>query len=461
MPEKQKYRKEIDLPQIVPGDQVLEQMSTRRWVSLLMIIASFICIAVLYRDNSSGLRRSDKLSGAHFDEQTYYMPTIARLEEKWPRVSLSDDSVSATPPGYTYLLASIAKLIGSDPNVLRNVHVAIASILLLQLGALLIVPRDSGAVWIVIVPCALSPTVVRGGAFVTTDIPALVAVAGAFVALQAQLRSPRRLYSLLFAICSSLAVLIRQNTAWIIGPGLMALFLMRGSAEGDLRVRLSMALAFVPGALALFTMYRSWGGPVPPQWHSAYEMSAMPAMYILSLSGFLLWPVVVGLTRAEELGEMLFCRSTLVVGLLSAGLGIAIPSSYNHEAGRWGGVLWTLASNLPTVAERSVLFVAGAFVGGVILWLVLRLLLRAHFAIAMLWAAAYSAWVLTNFANRFVFQRYYEPYILFFGVAAVAVLLHDGGRKIKRSWPFLAVSAIQGILLAASFMSDGFSHLRR
>ena len=156
-----------------------------------------------------------------------------------------------------------------------------------------------------------------------------------------------------------------------------------------------------------------WGGLLPPRFvghHGGWNIAAV--VFGFGLIGVYGWPWL--LLAWSDAPRALTGRSGAMVFLVLA-LALMVPSSYEVEAGRWGGWLWEAVRRTPTVLNRSVLLTVFAVVGA------LTLATLAHGALDRgrkremgLLVVALVAWMATQSANFQVWQRYFEPAILIF-----------------------------------------------
>lgn len=335
-----------------------------------------------------------------FDETNFYLPAIQQIRADWPKLDVSGTSLSATAPGYQYVLASLSFLTGSSLTAIRLLNLGIS------LGLPLVLwfawPPGAGSRWRV---CALVPLVggcffVRSASNVMTDNAALLAATGALTLIFV----PRFRPGLALAgVLAALAVFVRQITIWLMAP--LAVRLLGLGRNGPW-----WTLLCAPAVLVWLIL--AWGGLVPPTWQSqTVGLGYAAAPYQLAVLGVLggFYYASVSPNWRDDLGNR-WNWAGAAGGLL---LALACPTAPSYDAGRWGGYFWNAADHLPIIGQRSVLFFVLAPWGG---WMLSALIRRLWFTagahLALIWLSAFLAFFATGLLNLQVHHRYYEPVIL-------------------------------------------------
>ena len=334
-----------------------------------------------------------------FDETNFYLPAIRQIRAEWPRLDISANSLSATAPGYQYLLATLSFLTGPSLLALRFLNLALSFVLPLVLWFAW--PAETCG-WLR--ACALVPLVggcffIRAASNLMTDNVALLATAGT-LALVFGPGLPRGLA--VAGTATAFAVIIRQNTIWLEAP-LAVRWLVNG--------RPASSWALLPAPAVLSWLILSWGGLVPPAWqtHSGLGYAAAPyQLAVLGVLGIFFYASISPDWRAD-LGNR-WTWAGAATGLL---LALVCPTAPDYDAGRWGGYFWTAAEHLPVFGRRSVLFFALAPCGGGLLaTLTRRLWSTAGTHTTLLWLSAFISFFASGLLNRQVHHRYYEPVLL-------------------------------------------------
>jgi hypothetical protein len=154
-----------------------------------------------------------------------------------------------------------------------------------------------------------------------------------------------------------------------------------------------------------------WGGLIPPRFvghHGGWNVTTFA--FGLALIGIYAAPWML-LMRSDVRGTL--ATGTGGVALLLAAAASIAPSSYNADAGRWGGWLWEAVRRSPGVLDRSILLTVLAIAGGLtIATLARRAVGRGRTRETVVLVVALASWMAAQSANFQVWQRYFEPTIL-------------------------------------------------
>lgn len=383
----------------------------------------------------------------NFDEARCYFPAIQQLRDKFPLVDLVKDSLSANPPGYTQLLAGLSLLSGESVPWLRFWHNLVSLVgacaLLLLVGYLC---RPNALLFML--PVVLSPYYLKQACVISTDNIALALSGIALALLLFGNRNPWACVTV--GLLAAGAIYVRQISAWLLAPILMTLLLTGKDAKGR-RIQGILGLVLVFCLVFVANLAVFWQGLVSPRFQSAHAG--------LNLSG-----VVYGVSLLGLFAPFFFFKETLFpnkncqrpmiwAGSLGVLLFILAPTAPSYQDGRWGGVLWSLASRGPLIADRSLLFFPLLVFGCFSLVQIIHALYQEDKKRALIWCAGFFAWLATSIPNHQVFHRYFEgPVLLFLGVSAC---LLSETQKIK----ILILSATLLIISAyvLFFTDNGFS----
>jgi hypothetical protein len=400
------------------------------WVALLF---SALCLPPLL----SG-RRSNFTS----DEATYYLPAIKQIRAHWPALDLQRDSLSATAPGYQYLLATIALVTGVHRVPLRLATFA-ASLVLLWLLWRSFPLRQRPLATAAILALACSNFYVKSASWIVTDNAALLAMTGALFSLL--LSSANSVAATAWSgVLGAAATFIRQIDVWLAVPMAWRAWCQHMSGRG--RTGLWIMAAPLAPIVVLALLIIAWHGVVPPRWAAVHYPRgvnfAAPLVYELAITGCLggfFCVTVAGSEWRKNLGNR-WAAVGAGVGFILALAGATSPSV---PAGRWGGYFWVLAGLLPAPAGRSIVFLLLAPLG---LWLAVtmfhHLKAAAGAKTATSWAGSGLMWAISNAANREVFQRYFEPAILIFMILWLALIVRNRPDTQPVRWTPLAMLAV-------------------
>jgi hypothetical protein len=361
------------------------------------------------------------------DEHKWHVPAIKLIYEHWPAIDVRNDSLSAVAPGYHYVLATIAHVTGLGLINLRLVNWTFSLLLIPLLYWHVGRYCSKVARFLIIAPCVTSSFFVKSAAWILTDNASLMFVLLSLIAIIFSRASAAT--AGVVAISSAAATFFRQISLWLAGPafmsGLMHIVESRMPPAGTCTVErrggwLMIAACVAPVAVMAWLFYE-WKGLVPPGWRAAAYggWSLCPIAYLLSLTAVLGAPYCIFL-RVNPLRDL--PRVPLILGIMM-GFILSILSPASYERAQAGGYLWDIVLRTPKIFDRSILFVALAPVGLlVVIALAYRAWLQLGYKVAILWSTSWLAWSATFVVNRQMFQRYMEPTILVLLVLLAAPL---------------------------------------
>ena len=366
------------------------------------------------------------------DEHLWHLPAIRQIASHWPSIDVVNDSLSASPPGYHWVLAGLSRLTGASLESLRLWNALISFALITSIYAWLTRSMSSLDAALLTAPLATSNFIVKSSAWILTDNAGLLCATGTLLALFV---SPGKNHSAAASLLATFSILIRQINAWILAPLFIAplIFKRHLPTQSWMFAGLkSFALIVIP-LLVLSWLFVEWQGLVPPQWRSQnVGLSTCPQAYLLALAAIIL-PFY--LPQGSLMPAHLYReRWWLTIGA-SSGLLVALltPTSPSYETGRWGGYLWSLAERMPVIADRSLFFLLLAPVGGALIILLFRDLICAKKPHqALLWLASITAWSASLLVSRQVFHRYFEPTLLIFAIIGLGLFLSQPLSKQQR-----------------------------
>lgn len=376
---------------------------SRAWLALPAALLALQAGALILTGHPAG--------SWEYDHTYHHMPAIRTFAESLPTPDLANYR-SATSPGWHLALAALLRA-GASEEALRWASM-LAGVVLMIVATLCaarwVSPRTAA---LLLAPLALSPFVVGGSAWVTTDVPALACVACALAATLRGLRpslvstdasdSRRAWRPWLAGLWATLGVAVRQPLIWLCAP----------IAWRALRERRwpALAITLVPAAL-LACMVLAWGGLVPPAYRDQHGRGANPAGAVLVLAMIGAWgaPLALALAWADDARRTLVrpaAIGALVGGVLASLVATSYAKGEGGIEGRWGGPIWSAVERLPAPADRSVLLVALAALGGATLAIMIRQCrLRGSMPTASLVLLSLACVAATNAANSQAWQRY-------------------------------------------------------
>lgn len=407
------------------------ELSVASWQRLLSLLLGFTVFVL-------PLALCERPSNLSYDEAAYYLPAVERIRGHWPALDIRNDSLSATAPGYLYFLATVSQVTGSARLTLRLINLAVSVGVLVTCWWFL--SRTVATPFLFLLPLALSNFFIKSAGYIVTDNAALLGIA---LTLAAALFGRSKGHAYGAAGCATLAVVIRQNSIWLLVP--LAGKLLRQARDSN---RAAPLLALLMPVLPFVILIVAWQGLVPPVWQSTQVQSGitfMPVLYALTVLAAMGAPFYLAMTSASHWRTDVSCRWAWAAAILTLVVAATTHSLPGSATGNWGGYWWNLAAKTPAIGEVSLFF---AFVAPIGAWLAgaafHRLWREAGPTVALPFMLTVLAWLVTTLANRLVFQRYYEPTILLFLLCWAAMLASARSeKKPLRRWPMVALVAAQ------------------
>lgn len=415
-------------------------------VLLTLVVLLLIALPVILSGNRSGRGAADDFN--------YHWIAIQRFAHQWPVPDLGDYP-SATTPGYHLLLAPIVR----DGLSHTGAQIVALGWSLAFLGLLCWAASKTLGRWamVMMLPLIASMYVLYPAIWLLPDN------AGWFFVLTIILLALRdRVLDGSWVLSGVLLVAliwVRQVHIWVAGVIWLSAWLGTSESTPDSIVsffrdplrrsgRTIIAIACtVPGFLTLVWFLGIWGGLVPPSFQGQHQgpNPATPGFILLQLAILsvffvpLLWPRVRELWAHHWRWMLLACAVGLVLGLVPR-------SSYSIEDGRFSG-WWNFIKLMPTLADRSPVFVLGSVLGAVALCAWLSMAPRRDMWV---WLGVLVAFILAQSANHASWQRYHEPMLL---VMIVLIVARAGLSEGKRTRAALGSVVLALLLVGLTAMS--------
>lgn len=366
-----------------------------------------------------------------YDQDESHLPTVQQFSAQLPSPDLRDYR-STTGPLW-HLALSLLHRMGVPDAGLRLAGVAAGIGLVCAVWCAIRRSVGPAVAAAMALPVACSPFVLGGSAWITTDVPAALCMTLAIAAMTAP-HGARPVAG----VWAALATGVRQPFAWIAVP-------LMWVAWRDRSWRLAAA-ALLPVAVLLALVW-AWGGLTPPAFRDLHDRGANPAAVtlMLALAGAWGFPfVVAGRGRVPW-------APVVGAALVAVAVALSFPSSHLREAGRWGGPIWQLVALVPAPADRSLVLVPLAALGGACMAILsLRAYRSGQGAVCSVLLVALGMATLANAANSQAWQRYADP-VLLVTVPWIASLggrdAHAGTRLAAAG---VAVAAVQVGMAAVS-----------
>jgi hypothetical protein len=399
------------------------------------------------------------------DMRNQHLPQINFfIQHPWNFVDYPGYSVSL--PGHHILLAWTAKALGymkidSTTAPIRLLHatfgLAFSLILFLFLYRLRRDDSDESRLWVTL---ALWTSVVpsfyfvQSSVFISTDVPAatIYLVFLYLIAFHSQAVA---------AIATSATALVfwRQNYAPVIAvPLLTSPDRVRANPIGPLLLTVG-----VPGAILAFYIIQ-FGGFAPPNsiveplpepliqigWNSmglhlggVFPQSILHAFAFLGLVTpiYLMIFSTVVQTAYRSSGTII---AAAVIFLLITTIWVAVPSTINFGAGRWGSVVWSLSQIGPSWGDRSLIILLLAVVGAAFMAPLMHLALsRNEIRPILLGMMLYIA---GQIFQPLAYQRYVEPVVL------ISLALIGASSGVVTTWRITLFASIFALYSLAGLL---------
>ncbi len=366
-----------------------------------------------------------------YDQDQSHLPTVHQFAAQWPVPDLRDYR-STTGPLW-HLALSLLNRAGVPDTGLRLAGIAAGIAMVCAVWGAIRRSAGPAAAAALALPVACSPFVLGGSAWVTTDVPAALCMTLALAALTAPIGAQP-----VAGVWAALAAGIRQPLAWLAVPTLWVAWRERSW-------RLACA-ALLPVAV-LVTLVWMWGGLTPPAFRELHDRGANPTAITLMLALAGVWGVPFVIAGRGRVPWAPVAGATLV----ALAVALSFPSSHDREAGRWGGPIWQLVALAPAPADRSIVLVPLAALGGACMAILsLRAYRSGQGATCSVLLVALAMATLANAANSQAWQRYADPMLL----VAVPWIASLGGRGADVG-PRLASAgiAVAALQVAMAFVS--------
>ncbi|MEM1330317.1 MAG: hypothetical protein AAGG07_07135 [Planctomycetota bacterium] len=352
---------------------------------------------------------------AAYDAVVFHYEAIVLFAAELPTPDLSDYA-SATTPLYHLALSVVARLVSTDPMLLRLTGSLFTAALLATLVTACC-RRSRG--WTGLsrcLPFACSSYVFGAGVWTLPDNAAWL---GVLLLLLIGLR-PKVTWRIIGAGAVVLVMLVmtRQVHLWAASVLWAAVWMgslgtedsrnLFGHIGRRLPRTLMAVLATLPAFVVVALFYLSWGGLVPPRFQGMYSgwSPATPAFLLMLVAAF-------GTFFLADIAPrmVLAWKRYRTVLVASVGLGLVLAlapeTSYSTEFGRFSGI-WNLSRRFD-VGRTSLLIVALAPVGAAYFT---SIVVTVRFRERWVALAAISGFIAAQMASPMLWQRYNDPFVL-------------------------------------------------
>jgi len=358
------------------------------------------------------------------DETLGHYPTILGFRQQFPDLDLINYS-SATTPLYHGFIAVVSLVVGTDLIALRTINLLFSACCVGILCFCLAKRAGTRRGLLFTLPFMLSPYFVGAAVRISTDNAALLFALLAFVALETEPPEGRR--SLRVNLLISILVLIRQNYAWFIAAYMIWRFRKPKDWAAFAKLARTASPVLIPiSALAMFVWI--WGGLTPPSFAERHvrQTNLDAPVYIISLIALYCAILLPWRRDLLQMNRPFVTKSLLLIAL-SVGFLLLHPVSNAYDRNLRGGMLWAVAENLPVFLGTSIIYWILFPAGLVCLY---RLFSRFYTTQNKLMFLCLSLWLCSSVVMGQTYQKYYEPFLLFF----LAYLLAPMEPSSPRSW---------------------------
>jgi hypothetical protein len=457
-----------------------------RWFGALALLAGFVALTI-------GVMSTGRVgTGESADMVNYHVPVIRTFAQELPTPNFAKYD-SATTPGYHLVMALVWKATGMDAKWAQTPKAPVGAGPSSEWPAVQLIEAERGVwasfihglwtmqalnivmsagllmavywlasrfiVWwaalALTLPLALNQYVLGASIWLTTDNVgwwlALSALAAAML-MNCPGGATRA------GAWATAAVLVRQVHLWVCGPIFAAGLLVwlmgrreRGETHGRRALLATVVACAVPTVVVAVFVWM-WGGLTPPSERirevHGHGMNLAAVPFALSLLGA--YGLAVFGAWRDQVGGLLRRPG---VAVIAAGLGVIAAlvvatttqqPTLTDPPMRGYGWLWKLSGLFPAVMDRSILLVAGAAFGALVLVMLMRAAAaRGNAREALILGIGLACWLAAQVVNPAAWQRYFDPIIL----AAVCWLAALGVPRGRQ------VSVAVGALVLAVMMS--------
>jgi len=292
-----------------------------------------------------------------WDHYNYQLPWIDYFVANPPSFGKPYVSMSAMTPGHPIFLSWVSILfadgqVGSDVLPIRLVNELLGLACLLVIWWVIFLNSNGGIIrsTILTMPILFSHYFLGSSIWINTENVALL---WAVIVLFFLLRPVKTRNLITASFFTILAILWRHSYLWLLLP----MFIKSIELYKHKQKSLIPILTLIGPLLVMGYFISIWGGMTPPEfaWMLGPNL-AVPVYTVSLLACFSLF--FIGFLWADF--KHLFINRNvwgLIVAIISGlVLAVVLPTNYDGSSGRWGGPLWTLVKVMPTIYDRSVLF---------------------------------------------------------------------------------------------------------
>jgi hypothetical protein len=384
-------------------------MSMLKYYIVLAVVFFCITIPLVFKENINTFDAQD--------ERNHHYPAIINFAETFPNLDLVNYK-SATTPFYHLVMMTVLKLTNLSLNGLRLVSSLFSLACVLVVFRYLLTKTANANKSLLLTLIFMFSTYFVGAAIrLETDNAALLFVILTIIVLDTMPLTVGRF--VVAGIMATLAVLTRQIHLWLVGVGgFIALF----QWNVPINKRIVGAAAMLLPALALLPFLLLWRGLSPAGYNDAYQASFINIdnfSYGISVFGTLalaFWPWYWRMYKENRPNPL------ILIGVAVVAVIFLFIFPVGAE-GRLDGSVWKFASLLPSILRVSIFFWIIFPLGAVLYALTVIDGIRNK---DLLMPVAAALWLVANLASAIGFQKYFEPFWLFYIAVSIKRITNEG-----------------------------------
>lgn len=348
------------------------------------------------------------------DEMYCHYKVIEQFYNQFPNFYLKD-YLSTTTPLYHIIMAIICMIFSLSKYVVRVSGVILSTIGLYITYRYLQAKNNNFIKNCFIITCmSVSLYIIGPATRASTDNLAFFFVIIALFLLDNDIQTEQKNRNIILGVIFSIAsILTRQFYVWIAG----VIFLRIFDPKVEKRSKHLYFWGSIISAMSLLPFLLLWRGLTTPTYQDRYTSGSLMNLdvitFIICLLGF--FTLLFRFTNYKEYISFLQIKKNRSLAIILAGIAILYlivnPLEIINDPTIQGGWLLSVASKFPSLAGTSIL-VWGLFILGFgeLYRLIMISISNKQFVII----SAFVLWALCNSFSSILYQKYYEPFVLFF-----------------------------------------------
>ena len=381
-------------------------MSKKLFIGIVLALFFIFNLVVAFNGNMQFFDAKDEMY-CHYKviEQFYY---------EFPNLYLKD-YLSTTTPLYHIIMAIICITFSLSKYVVRISGVILSTIGLYLTYRYLQAKRINYVKNGFIIACmSVSLYVIGPSTRASTDNLAFFLVIIALFLIDNDIKDKQKNHNIILGVIFSISsILTRQFYLWIAG----VLFFRIFDQRLEKRTKLFCLIGSVFSAMSLLPFLVLWKGLTTPTYQVRYTNASLINLdvltFIICLLGF--FTLLFRITKYKEYISFLQVKRNSINVILLTCFGIVYlilnPLQIVNDPTIQGGWLLSVASRFPEVASTSIIFWGLFFIGLIEFLRIIELSIDSKKYVII---SAFILWALCNSFSSILYQKYYEPLMLFF-----------------------------------------------